>query len=95
MIRKATLGEQVQLLREDPQQFAQANTPTQPPHVKDKKPIEEEFPGLVEEVIRILSLNGTAAHKRRSNDVLEYMGTSLPVLCKHLLSTIPGLKYAL
>lgn len=58
---------------------------------KGKKPIEEKFPQVVEEMERILKLNGYAAHKRRHSDNSEFWGTSMPLLRDHLLSEIPGL----
>ena len=59
---------------------------------KGRKPIEEIFPNLIEEIERILLLNGYAAHKRRHSDNSEYWGITMPLLRDHLLETIVGLK---
>lgn len=55
-------------------------------------PIEEQFPEIIEEIERILYLNGFAAHKARHVDHSEHFGTTMPSLVTHLLDTFPELR---
>ena len=58
------------------------------------EPIYARFPEIIDEINRILWLNGYAAHRRRKPTHSEYFGTTMPILTAHLLETFPLLRSA-